>query len=96
MNKVIALVAIALLSSCSPSRLQSYQIDEIDNQGRTIYAMDGYGDPHVTEPGSSRPHIEHALSDVCPQGVEILDLTELPAYNMSADFLYWKAKARCK
>lgn len=96
MNKLLIYTALLAVTACSPQRLQTTAIDGIDDQGRTIYLMTGYGDPDDMTSGSSAKHVKHALSDACPKGVKIVSLQEQPAHNAASEFWYWTAKARCE
>lgn len=96
MKRIILISTLLLVTACSPMRLQQASIDSVDKQGRTIYRLNGYGDPEEMAPKSSTRHIEHALSDACPSGVVILTQDEIPTGSMISNFLYWSATARCK
>ena len=95
MKKQTALLFLALIAACSPANLQSARISEYKH-GKPYYSVTGYTDFNETEPSSSRRHIEHALSDACPAGVEIDTLQEYDAGNGAGNFLYWEALAGCK
>jgi hypothetical protein len=84
-----------LLTACSPQRLQSAQLIGTEN-GRDRYHMTGFTDLYEVAPRSSVRHIEHALSDACPAGVNVISLDEKPAYNGAGDFIYWDTMAECK
>ena len=91
----LLLLSTLLLAACGPATLQSYTLVGTEG-GKNRYSLSGYTEPGEMEPNDSLRHVQHSLSDVCPNGVKVISLNEEPSGNVAGPFWLWEAIAECR